>query len=343
MRVVSLLPSATEILDAVGAIDLLVARSHECDSPNSVGALPVLTDQRTRFTSSSAVDEAVRTRVRPQGAGSQSSASENPSEGSEADRSLYDLDGRLLAELRPDLILTQDLCDVCSVDLRTVERLVAAMPEPRPRILSLNPHSVEDVLDDHLRVGEAVGRPDRARRAVVEFRERLHRAQEFVNEFEQGPVVGFMEWTDPVFIAGHWTVQMIERAGGRHPLNETVAKESSGAAAGLQQGARVAGKSVRVPTEAFAAVQPERLIVCPCGLSLDQIEREYELMLEHAWFRELPAVRSGRVALVDGSQMFNRPGPRLVDAFEWLVGWLQERPELIPDRFPWARPAPPRG
>src|SRR5690606_6297571 len=135
---------------------------------------------------------------------------------------------------------------------------------------------------------------------------------------------------------GHWTVQLIERAGGRHPLNETVARPDAGAAAGPQQGERVAGKSVRAPAEALAATRPEALVIAPCGLSVEQTRRAVEADLRgQGWFEGLPAVRSGRVALVDGSRMFNRPGPRLAEAFEWLVGWLNGRPELIPEGFPW--------
>src|SRR5690606_7496494 len=164
--------------------------------------------------------------------------------------------------------------------------------------------------DDVLRVGEATGLGEAAVRKTAELRERLYRAQEFVTPYAEGPVVGFLEWTDPLFIAGHWTVQLIERAGGRHPLNETVARPDAGAAAGPQQGERVAGKSVRAPVEALAATRPEALVIAPCGLSVEQTRRAVEADLRgQGWFEGLPAVRSGRVALVDGSRMFNRPGP----------------------------------
>ncbi len=249
--------------------------------------------------------------------------------------SLYELDAAGLAELAPDVILTQDLCDVCSIDLESV-RAVAASLEPAPEVVSLNPETVEGVLDDMLRVGRAVGREREASRAAVALSDRMLRAQEHVNAYEQGPVVGFMEWTDPIYVAGHWTVQLIERAGGRHPLNETVAGEDAGSAAGLQQSQRRAGKSIAVSPEVFAATSPEWLVIAPCGLDLAQTRAEAERLSAKSWFRDLPAVESGRVALVDGSAMFNRPGPRLVDAFEWLVGWLQGRPELIPTSFPWA-------
>jgi len=128
---------------------------------------------------------------------------------------------------------------------------------------------------------------------------------------------------------------LIERAGGRHPLNETVPKPGSGAAAGPQQAERTAGKSIAVSTEVFAASAPEFVVVAPCGLTLDQSAAEAERLMREPWFAQLPAARAGRVAAVDGSQMFNRPGPRLIDAFEWLAGWINDRPELIPADFPW--------
>ena len=323
MRIVSLVPSATEILCLLGAGDRLVGRSHECDFPSSVAGVPVLTAQRTSYApgGSAEVDREVR-------------------ESLEAGEALYTLNAELLADLRPDLIITQDLCSVCSIDLNSVRSVVdriGAETGVEPRLLSLNPKGVEDVLDDTLRVGEAIGEGERARAEVVKLRERLYRAQEHVNPYDEGPVVGFMEWTDPIFVAGHWTVQMIERAGGRHPLNETVAAKGSGAGAGMGQGQRLAGPSVRVPPEVFCAVKPEALIVCPCGLTLDEASRETERLAQEDWWEALPAVKNGRVAIVDGNQMFNRPGPRLVDAFEWLVGWLQDRPGLIPERFPWQR------
>ncbi len=320
VRVVSLLPSATETLAAIGALDLLVARSHECDFPDGLAHLPALTAQRTRYdaaspTAASDVDARVR-------------------EARAAGQSLYELDANALAALKPDVILTQDLCDVCSIDLRSV-RGVAATLDPAPEVIALNPETIEGVLDDLLTVGRAVGRAREASRAVVALSDRMLRAQEHVNAYEQGPVVGFMEWTDPIFVAGHWTVQLIERAGGRHPLNETVADDDAGSAAGLQQSQRRAGRSIAVSPEVFAATRPDCLVIAPCGLTLDQTRAEAARLHEKTWFRELPAVRAGRVALVDGSAMFNRPGPRLVDAFEWLVGWVQGRPELIPDGFPW--------
>jgi ABC-type Fe3+-hydroxamate transport system substrate-binding protein len=320
VRVVSLVPSATEILCSIGGRSLLVGRSHECDFPQGLEALPVLTASRTHadWTASDAA-RSIDAQVRG------ATASGKP---------LYTLDADILAGLRPDLILTQDVCSVCSIDQAAVRRVAEGLT-PSPTVLSLDPTTVEAVMDDMLRVGRAVGRERDAMHAVVALRERADRALEHVNPYVDGPIVGFMEWTDPIFVAGHWSVQLIERAGGRHPLNETVAKPGSGAAVGPQQAERVAGHSVAVTPEIFAAVRPEALVIAPCGLTMEQAWAETGKLSEHAWFRDLPAVRAGRVAVVDGNQMFNRPGPRLFDALEFLVGWLNGREDLIPAGFPW--------
>lgn len=315
MRTVSLLPSATETLCLLGASDTLVGRSHECDFPRSIADRPILTAQRTEFTSAADTDEQV---ARSLAAG----------------ESLYTLDTERLHQLRPDLILTQDLCEVCSIDLEAV-RAVASQMDPQPQVLSLNPLGLEDVFDDITRVAEAVDRVRAGQDALVSLRERLHRAQDHVPAFVEPVRTVFLEWTDPLYIGGHWTPQLIERAGGSHPLNPTEPIEDAGAGSGMQGALRLAGKSIRVPSDAVAAVQPEAIIICPCGLTLEQVRTEAEALRAHAWFNELPAVRAGRVALVDGNQMFNRPGPRLVDAFEWLVAWLNGLPHLMPTGFPW--------
>lgn len=325
LRVVSLLPSATESLLAItGGVRTerveLVGRSHECDWPadGSLDAVPVLTSQRTTFDSSAQIDAAVRGML-------------------ESDQSLYTLDTPRLESLRPDVILTQDLCRVCSIDLRTVWGVVAAMPaDRRPRIVSLNPTTFEAVFDDLLTIGTAIGMEPEALAAVVRLRERVYRAEEQVTPFVDGPNVAFLEWTDPIYIGGHWTPQLIERAGGQHPLNPTVPIETAGAAVGpVGQTLRAAGKSVRIHEDMLAASRPEAIIVCPCGLSLDAARSETGKLAGRAWWSDLPAVRSGRVAVVDGNQMFNRPGPRLVDAFEWLVSWLGGQTTVPTDQFPW--------
>lgn len=317
-RVVSLLPSATDILCLLGAADLVVGRSHECDAPE-VAAAPVLTASRIDAADPAdahAIDRQVRERL------------------PEAD-SLYTLDAAKLASLAPDVIITQSLCEVCSIDLASVERLASTLPGP-PKIIDLNPHTIEDILDDVLRVGGAIGRHSRATAEVVTLRERLFAAGECVNPFDDGPVVAFLEWTDPLFCAGHWNVQLIERAGGRHPFNPTIPTPTSGAAAGPQQAERRAGKSVVIPPEILVAARPQALIISPCGFSLPHAMTAARQLQGRPWWPDLPAVQRGKVAVVDGNLSFSRPSQRVIEAFEWLVGWLQDRPSQIPPGFAWS-------
>jgi ABC-type Fe3+-hydroxamate transport system substrate-binding protein len=301
-RVVSLLPSATELLCELGGEDLLVGRSHECDVPASITDRPALTAARTGGGTSAEIDAEVRAVLGTD----------------DANASLYHLDVARLIELRPDVILTQDLCEVCSIDLATV-RGAASRMDPAPEIVSLDPTSIWDVFDDLLTVGAAVGRAKAAEARMVALREAYWSAVDHVNPYVPGPEVLFLEWTDPPFVGGHWTPGLIEHAGGRHSLN----------AAGE--------KSRQVTPEDIVAAQPERIVICPCGYDLDAIARDLPGLRATDWWNALPAVVDGdpdAIRLVDGNRMFNRPGPRLVDAFRWLVAWLSDRPEITPADFP---------
>jgi len=315
MRVVSLLPSATETICLIGGGELLVGRSHECDFPARVRELPALTGQPTAFESSRQIDTAVRERLA-------------------AGEALYLLDVEGLESLAPDVVVAQSMCRVCSVEGEELRRVCARFAKP-PEVITLETATIDGVFDDALRLGEAIDREDAALRAVSALRERCFRAIEHVNPYTHKPSVAVLDWVDPLFIAGHWTPQLVERAGGAHPLNPTVADEGAGAAAGMQESARRAGPSRETTAGALVASAPEYLVVCPCGLTLDQARAEIPRLTEQDWWGDLPAVRAGRVAVVDGTQMFSRPGPRVVDALEWLVGWLNGRPELIPGDFPW--------
>lgn len=271
MRIVSLLPSATESLCAIGGESLLVGRSHECDHPDSISHLPVLTGQRTHATSSAAIDRQVR----------ESLSSEV------GIASLYTLDADLLRSLQPDVILTQNLCRVCSIDLDTVRSIAGGM-KPSPRIVSLNPATIEEVFDDLLTIGHATGLDAEAQRAMVALRGHYWEALDYVNPYLEGPEVAFLEWMDPLFAGGHWTPQLIEAAGGRHSLN-------------------TAGeKSRQITPEELVEVMPERLIICPCGYDLTAIRRELDTLTNTKWWKLLPAVQNDLVVLVDGNQMFNR-------------------------------------
>lgn len=295
MRIASLLPSATDALHALGLMGTLAGRSHACDAPGSA-ELPVLTSPGPTSTGSG---------------------------------SLYRPDTDALLALAPDVVLTDGDADDIEMVRLTAERCGA-------RVVELSPTTVEGVLDDLLTIADAAGEPGVATGVLGSLRERLWRAQEHVNPYaSDAGVVGFMEWTDPIRVAGHWTVQMIERAGGTHPWNETAPRRESGAAAGPQQGERVAGRSIAVTEEVFAAFNPRHIVIAPRGRSLAQARAEAGTLLTKPWFAGLEAVRDGRVAVVEGNRSFHRPGPTLVDAFEFLVGYLNGRPELIPADFLW--------
>lgn len=315
MRCVSLLPSATEVIKEVAAYcaspdDLqLIGRSHECDFPPEVESLPALTASKIKWTDSSDVDRQVREELAAQG-GSGSG--------------LYTVDRELMARLQPDAIVTQSLCEVCSVNYSHVCNLAAGI-DPPPIMVDLNPMCLEDVIADVRRVGTLVKQPEAAEAAAAALDRRIAAAVAAVppREDSERPCVACLEWVSPIFVGGHWTPQLVHMAGGRHPLNPP--KNGGGA-----------GSSFTVTPQQLADSEPDWIIVALCGLDEPTTVAELEgsLAKEPVW-KEMRAVKEGRVLIVNGNHMFNRPGPRLVDALEFLVGLLNNKPELIPAGFPW--------
>ncbi|KAF9418956.1 hypothetical protein BGZ94_009551 [Podila epigama] len=303
-RIISLLPSAAEIICLVGGQPEMVGRSHEDDFPSSIQHLPILTEAKTKFTTSADVDRQV-------------------SEALSSGNSLYNLDVDQLRALKPTVIVTQDLCTVCSIDLVTVERVALTM-EPRPKIVTLNPTSVGEVLDSITTVGDAIGHAEDAARVRKELEERIQKCRDVAIQAAKDTPdyrpkrVMFFEWTDPIFPAGHWTPEMIEIAGGEHPVNPP----------GMH--------SKRATVEEVQATDPEVIIICPCGLDLEATRKEYNLLMEKEWFQNM-VKRASTVVLIDGNQMFNRSGPRLIECTEFLVSLLHNRPEFEPPGFPWER------
>ncbi|KAG0026971.1 hypothetical protein BGZ81_005963 [Podila clonocystis] len=303
-RIVSLLPSAAEIICLVGGQPEMVGRSHEDDFPSTIQHLPILTEAKTKFTTAADVDRQV-------------------SEALSSGNSLYNLDVDQLKALQPSVIVTQDLCTVCSIDLVTVQRVALTM-EPRPNIVTLNPTSVSEVMESITTVGEAIGHIKDAARVRAELEGRIQKCRDVVAKVKlDNPDYTpkrcmFFEWTDPIFPAGHWTPEMIEIAGGVHPINPP------------------GSHSKRVTFEEVQATDPEVIIICPCGLDLDATRKEYNLMMEKDWFQEM-VMRATTVVLIDGNQMFNRSGPRLIECTEFLVRLLHDRPDFEPARFPWER------
>ncbi|GBG27565.1 Receptor-type guanylate cyclase gcy-12 [Hondaea fermentalgiana] len=304
LRVVSLLPSATEALCEVGGAHLLVGRSHECDWPPQVQHLPVLTAQKTTFTTPREVDDQVR------------SALAN-------NESLYTVNAGLLKELKPDVIITQSLCQVCSIDMNEVVQLARQL-DPRPRVISLNPHTLDEVLESLNEVGNAVGLAKEAVASRARLQARVDAACQRVAASGEPRFrnIAFIEWPDPIYVGGHWTPEILRMAGARQGVNDDPGS-----------------KSFAIPTERLQEDDPDAIIVCPCGLDLAKTESLTRDMESSTWWPSLRAVQQDHVALVDGNQMFNRPGPRLVDCLEWLVDWLHPanaaKPGAAKAGFPW--------
>ncbi|MDP8951547.1 MAG: cobalamin-binding protein [Actinomycetota bacterium] len=291
MRVVSLLPSATEMVHFVGAGGSLVGVTHECDYPEGVEGLPKLTstsiDQHAM--TSAEIDAAVGKRLTDSG-------------------SIYSLDAGLLEGLEPNLVLTQGLCDVCAVSSDIVSQAVAGLPR-EPRILSLNPTTLSEVLQTTIEVGDAVGRGEEARERVADLRARLARVEEAVAGLSR-PRVGCIEWLDPPFSAGHWVPEMVRRAGGQGLFAE-------------------AGEpSARLSWEEVFEAAPEVVVLMPCGFDTTRALREAGILPGIPGWSGLPAVESGRVWAVDANSHFSRPAPRLVEGVEILARILH--PEAFP-------------
>lgn len=284
MRIISLLPSTTEIAFALGLGEEVVAITHECDYPPEARRRPVITSSALEHgdASSEEIDAAVRGQLRN-------------------DLSLYNLDTALLAELRPDLILTQALCEVCAVSFGLVERAVAEVGG-EPRVLSLEPTSLEGIFGTILAVGNATGRRERALDLVASLRARVERVRATAAASAQRPRVACLEWFDPPFGPGHWLPELVELAGGRPGLGQ-------------------AGEpSRRIKWGEVIAFAPEVIVLTPCGFGLERAVSEAAAILPHrpGW-AALPAVRAGRVYAVDGNSYFSRPGPRIVESLELLA------------------------
>ncbi len=283
MKICSLLPGATEVIAALGLADDLVGISHECDYPPAITHKPVMvraTIDGDR-SSSAEIDHQVKTAVT-------------------ADRQLYELDEGLFARAQPDLVVTQDLCHVCAVTPSQLHRAIGALPH-RPQLLSLNPLTLDDILMDVERIGAAIKRPAEAQALIVALRSRLDFVRAQVASANARPTVACLEWLSPLYAAGHWVPQMVEWAGGVDRLG------SAGA------------PSRQVTWEQLLAAEPDVLVLMPCGFSINRTLRELNQLTVHPGWRDLPAVRNGRVFAVDASSFFSRPGPRLVDGVAILA------------------------
>ncbi len=291
MRIVSLLPSLTELVCALGRGDELVGVTHECDFPPGVEFLPHLTRSRIPAEASSAAIDAM---VAEQGG------------------SLYDLDDAALADLRPDLILTQEQCDVCAVNEATVRRAAAGLPR-NPAVESVNPTDLEGIFALFRRVGELLEARGAAEALIARFRAT---SDEIARRSEGRlvPRVLILEWVGPPFSSGHWNPEIIALAGGREVIG------------------RAGERSRRITWGEVAAADPELILVAACGFTLDRAEAELEAVAGSRSWQDLRAVRDGRVAVTDGSAYFSRPGPRLEASLRIAAAAID--PDLCGDLAP---------
>src|SRR5580704_4144587 len=290
MRVVSLLPSATEILFALGFDKEIVGVSHECDFPAQARTKRVVIHSRLPHDAPPLeIDRMVREYV---------------SRG----ESLYSVDAAALAELQPDLIITQDLCQVCAASPDDLATTLARFPEP-PEVLCLNPQDLGDVWRDILWVGEAACRGHEAEALLKKTGTRLGELECQLDGIEHRPRVGILEWLEPFYVAGHWVPEMIEIAGGRDALR------------------RKRTPSFRVSAEDVMDAAPEILLIAQCGYTASQARDEYRAMSFPEEWSAIPAVRNSRVYALDASGYFSRPGPRLISGIEALAKILH--PEVV--------------
>ncbi|MGC1415789.1 MAG: cobalamin-binding protein [Candidatus Acidiferrum sp.] len=282
MRIVSLLPSATEILFALGLDKEIVGVSHECDFPAQARTKRVVIHSRLPHDAAPAeIDRLVREYV---------------SRG----ESLYSVDAEALEELAPDLIITQDLCQVCAASPDDLAATLARFPR-RPEVLCLNPQDLGDVWRDILWVGEATCRGHEAEALLKKIGARIGELECQLDGVENRPRVAILEWLQPFYVAGHWVPEMIELAGGKDVLGK---KRTP---------------SFRVSAEAVIEAAPEILLIAQCGYSAKQARDEYRAMSFPEEWNAIPAVRNGRVYAMDASGYFSRPGPRLISGIEALA------------------------
>ena len=286
-RIASLLPSATEIVCSLGLEEALVAVSHSCDFAGHVESLPRVTRTRVPHGAASHEIDAVVRDCLHRG------------------ESLYVLDEALLERLRPDLIVTQSLCEVCAVGPAEVGRAVPALSS-HPRVITLEPRTLEDVFGAIAAVGAAVGRSEEAGLLVRDLRRRVERVRARSARLVRRPRVAFLEWADPLICGGHWNPELVELAGGRDGLG------------------RRGEPSRAVSWEDILDWQPEVMVLACCGFDEARGWREMELLRRRPGFERLPCARDGRTYVMDGVRLFSRPGPSLVESLERLAAILHD-------------------
>lgn len=298
MQICSFLPSATEILYALDLGEWIAGVTFECDYPSQARQKPIVVN--TVLNHGLSPDEIDR------------DVTQYASHGD----SLYVVNTELLRRIKPELIVTQELCDVCAVSTSHLQKALHAL-SPQPQVLSLTPHNLADVFRDIEAVGAATGTQQRARELVESLKERIARVQAKLKA--ESPKVACLEWMNPLFNAGHWVPEMVELAGGIDRLG-------------------IRGEySVRIEWQQLFDLDPDVIVVMPCGYNVEKAVQEYRQTAFPAGWQKITAVRSGRVYAVHASAYFSRPGPRLVDGVEILYSLLHQDYSLPLPAESWAQ------
>jgi iron complex transport system substrate-binding protein len=296
MRIVSLLPAATEIVGALGRLNDLVGVSHECDYPPEVNNKPRITRCEIHGSDlpSADIDTWVRKTLQMRG-------------------TLYRLEEDIICRLQPDVILTQRLCDVCAVDFSSVKEFALTLPGP-PMVVNLEPSSLSDILDNIRLVADAIRAAQEGERVVGALEKRIDMVRREVEKSINRPRCLLLEWIDPLYNSGHWGPELVEIAGG------------------AELWGRKGVDSARLAWERVLQTPPDVIVLACCGYSPEQIRKDLPLLEQKPGWSSLPAVAKGRVYIVDASAYFSRPGPRIVDSLEILAAIIH--PELFTGKFP---------
>ena len=282
-RILSLIPSSTEIVCALGFENQLIGRSHECDFPSSVQKLSSCTAPKFKVEGTSAeIDQRVKSILKNA-------------------LSVYQIDEKKLQQMQPDIIITQAQCEVCAVSLKDVENAVCEWVESRPQIVSLEPNQLSDIWKDFINIAEALGVKEQGHELVSQLKQRMNKIAQKTINFPQKPTVVCIEWIEPLMSAGNWMPELIEMGGGINLFG-------------------VAGEhSPWMSWEQLLEANPDVILVMPCGFNLARSKAEMSSLSQKPEWSQLNAVQNQQVYLTDGNQYFNRPGPRLVESLEIIA------------------------
>ena len=300
LRIISLIPSATEIIHRLGSGELLVGVSHECDYPEIVTDLPICSYPRFNSEGNGVeIDTQIKTIL-------------------ENALSIYHIKKEEISKLKPDLIITQSQCDVCAVSLSDVRKSLQEILHINPKIISLEPKKLDDVWDDIRTVAAELNKNDVADKMIDSFLDTISNISNS-RENTSGPTVACIEWVEPLMFAGNWVPEMVEIVGGINQFSE-----------------RGVHSSWSDPKELFDS-DPDIIIFMPCGYSMKKTKIELDRILSLNGWKDLKSIKSGGAYLVDGSQFFNRPGPRLLDSIKILDEIINEKQPSSYQGIGWSR------